>query len=181
MLGLLRNPKYCVYAASQMFNERTLSRGEDTFNRISMEERGKYKEETLVNYGGRQRSAPSRYAARRCTSLQVWQSAVGLVRDAQLLQGTVGAARCLRAQLAYVVASTLASRRSLAVQCRSSSDGVQELIVVTILLAAKGSLRVPAITNAVELKDALNKLGAVRSDQVRCPCSSAHLRGFTAW
>ena len=60
VLGLLRNPKYCVYGASQMFNERTLDRGEDTFNRISMEERGKYKEETLVNYGGRQRSAPSR-------------------------------------------------------------------------------------------------------------------------
>ena len=66
VLGLLRNPKYCVYAASQMFNERTLSRGEDTFNRISMEERGKYKEETLVNYGGRQRSAPSRCAAGIC-------------------------------------------------------------------------------------------------------------------
>ena len=59
----------------------------------------------------------------------------------------------------------------MAVRCRSSSDGVQELIVVTILLAAKGNLRVPAITNAVELKDALNKLGAVRSDQVRSMCT----------
>ena len=52
------------------------------------------------------------------------------------------------------------------VACRTSSNGVQELIVVTILLAAKGNLRVPAITSAPELKDALNKLGAVRSDQV---------------
>ena len=60
VLGLLRTPQYSIYGASQMFNERSLNRGEDTFNRISMEERGKYKEETLVNYSGNSRSAPSR-------------------------------------------------------------------------------------------------------------------------
>ena len=62
MLALLRNPQYAVYGAAQTTNERSLERGEDAFNRVSMEERGKYREETLVNYGGRSRSAPSRRA-----------------------------------------------------------------------------------------------------------------------
>ena len=61
VLALLRNPQFCVYGAAQTLNERNLDRGEDTFNRISMEERGKYREETLVNYGGRSRSQPSRW------------------------------------------------------------------------------------------------------------------------
>ena len=44
--------------------------------------------------------------------------------------------------------------------------------MITILLAARGSLKVPAITSQTDLKDALNKLGAVRDDQVpSCPTS----------
>ena len=50
--------------------------------------------------------------------------------------------------------------------------------MVTILLAAKGNLRVPAITNSVELKDALNKLGAVRSDQVTYLAISCQLSSW---
>ena len=49
---------------------------------------------------------------------------------------------------------------------RHSSSGVQELIVVTILLAARGSLKIPTIQSQGELREALNKLGAVRSEQV---------------
>ena len=73
MLALLRNPQYCVYGAAQTTNERSLDRGEDAFNRLSMEERGKYREETLVNYGGRSRSAPSRYVllAQVCATLNL--------------------------------------------------------------------------------------------------------------
>ena len=57
--------------------------------------------------------------------------------------------------------------------CRHGSSGVQELIVVTILLAAKGSLKVPSIQSQAELREALNKLGAVRSEQVRLLLLSA--------
>lgn len=55
VLALLRNPDQCVYGAASVDNKRGLSAGEDAFNKVSMEERGKFKEETLVNYGGRSR------------------------------------------------------------------------------------------------------------------------------
>ena len=55
VLSLLRNPDQCVYGSASVNNERSLDAGEDAFNRLSMEERGKVKEETLVNYGGRSR------------------------------------------------------------------------------------------------------------------------------
>lgn len=65
MLGLLRNPDQCVYGSASVSNAGSLGGGEDTFNRLSMEERGKVKEETLVNYGGRSRQgsySPPAYA-----------------------------------------------------------------------------------------------------------------------
>lgn len=55
MLALLRNPDYCVYGEGVTSRQRGLDAGESTFNRMSMEERGKIKEETLVNVGGRSR------------------------------------------------------------------------------------------------------------------------------
>ena len=53
----------------------------------------------------------------------------------------------------------------LLVYCRRS-DGVQELIVVTILVAVEGGLKMPSITSGEELRTALNRLGAVRQEQV---------------
>ncbi|KAK9814971.1 hypothetical protein WJX73_003631 [Symbiochloris irregularis] len=109
VLGLARNPDQCIYGAATVSNERSLDGGEDAFNRLSMEERGKVKEETLVNYGGRSRSGS--YSNQR------------------------------------------------------SSNGVQELIVVTILVAVRGGLKMPRVTSGEELKTALNRLGAIRSEQ----------------
>ena len=45
---------------------------------------------------------------------------------------------------------------------------MQELIVVTLLVAAQGKLQLPRITSREELVTALNRLGAVREDQVHC-------------
>ena len=56
VLALLRHPEYAVYGASDVSKSRSLEGGENKFNRLSMEERGKFKEETLVNVGGRSRS-----------------------------------------------------------------------------------------------------------------------------
>lgn len=58
MLSLLRNPDYCIYGLSSLRKERSLDAGEDRFNEISMQERGKFKEETLVNFGGRTKRKP---------------------------------------------------------------------------------------------------------------------------
>lgn len=45
-------------------------------------------------------------------------------------------------------------------------DGMPEYIVVTILVAAQGKLDLPKVTNQESLVKALNKLAAVREDQV---------------
>ena len=55
MLSLLRNPDYAVYGAATTSKQRGMEKGESKFNRMSMEERGKIKEETMVNYDGRSR------------------------------------------------------------------------------------------------------------------------------
>lgn len=107
VLALLRNPDQCVYGAASVDNKRGLSAGEDAFNKVSMEERGKFKEETLVNYGGRSR------------------------------QGSYS----------------------------RGSGGVQELIVVTLVAAVEGGLKMPRVTSGEELRTALNRLGAIRQEQ----------------
>ncbi|KAK9846505.1 hypothetical protein WJX81_005518 [Elliptochloris bilobata] len=109
VLALLRNPEYAVYGSSKVRKENGLDSGEDAFNEVSLQERGKFKEETLVNVGGRSRS----------------------------------------------------NRMS-----RGGGDGMQELIVVTLLVAVQGKLQLPRITSREELVTALNRLGAVREDQL---------------
>ena len=53
VLSLLRNPDYCVYGDGSTKNPRGLDGAEDAFNEVVLQERGKFKEETLVNVGGR--------------------------------------------------------------------------------------------------------------------------------
>jgi uncharacterized membrane protein len=45
-------------------------------------------------------------------------------------------------------------------------QSLDELIVVTILLAAEGPLRLPKVTSRAELQSALSKLGAVRAQDL---------------
>lgn len=55
VLSLLRHPDYCIYGQGSTSNQRSLEAGESKFNAMSMEERSKVKEETLVNVSGRSR------------------------------------------------------------------------------------------------------------------------------
>eukprot|EP00891_Asterochloris_glomerata_P002919 jgi/Astpho2/2919/Aster-01066 len=109
VLSLLRNPDYCIYGLSSLRKERSLDAGEDRFNEISMQERGKFKEETLVNFGGRTKRKPG---------------------------------------------------------SGSGTETMSDLMVVTILVAADADLKIPRIRGREDLKSALNKLGALRSEQV---------------
>ncbi|CDP08560.1 unnamed protein product [Coffea canephora] len=48
-LALLRHPDYCISAYSSADVKRSMDEGEKRFNKLSIEERGKFDEETLVN------------------------------------------------------------------------------------------------------------------------------------
>ncbi|KAH0726717.1 hypothetical protein KY284_002582 [Solanum tuberosum] len=48
-LALLRHPGYCISAYSSVDVKRSMEEGENRFNQLSIEERGKFDEETLVN------------------------------------------------------------------------------------------------------------------------------------
>lgn len=110
VLALLRNPDYCVYGQGTMSKQRGLEAGESAFNKMSMEERGKVKEETLVNVGGR-------------------------------------------------------SRQSVYSNKSSSDAAKNELIVVTLLVAAQVGFSIPKVTSLEELRSALQTLGGVSESQ----------------
>ncbi|XP_031130746.1 uncharacterized protein LOC116032373 [Ipomoea triloba] len=48
-LALLRHPDYCISAYSSVDVKKSMEEGEKRFNQLSIEERGKFDEETLVN------------------------------------------------------------------------------------------------------------------------------------
>ncbi|XP_057780281.1 uncharacterized protein LOC130998875 [Salvia miltiorrhiza] len=49
VLALLRHPDYCISGYSSVDVKRSMEEGEKKFNQLSIEERGKFDEETLVN------------------------------------------------------------------------------------------------------------------------------------
>ncbi|KAJ7522534.1 hypothetical protein O6H91_18G015800 [Diphasiastrum complanatum] len=110
VLALLRHPDYCISAASSSEVKRSVEAGEERFNQLSLEERGKFDEETLVS--------------------------VNDIRKRSLFTG-------------------------------SKSDRLNnEYIVVTILLAVEGELKLPSINSNADLKQALAKLGSVPTDRI---------------
>jgi|TARA_B100001540_G_scaffold162388_1_gene143690 uncharacterized membrane protein len=109
-LALLRNPEYCVYGYAASKVCRGPEQAEETFNDFSIDERGKFEQETLVNVNARKKSA-----------------AVGVDPDAD----------------------------------------TNDYILVTILAAADGGLKMPDITDATDLKTALKRLAAVRVEALQ--------------
>ena len=49
---------------------------------------------------------------------------------------------------------------------RDSGSASNELIVVTVLVAAEGNLKLPKVTSLEELRSALNSLGGISESQV---------------
>lgn len=110
VLALMRNPDYCVYGFAKSGIEGSPEEAESRFNKLSLEERGKFQKETRVNVGG--------------------------MRQESSLGG------------------------------RSGGGGVGELIVVTILVAAEGRVRLPKVNSRNQLRDALSTLGSIPAEDV---------------
>jgi uncharacterized membrane protein len=110
VLALLRNPESCIYGHSEGRVLRGLSRGEEAYNQMSLEERGKMQTETFVNVDGRTRKGGE-------------------------VQGV-------------------------------DPDAMDELIVVTLLVAYEGSVKLTSCGTREELKAGLQALGGLRAEQV---------------
>ncbi|KAI9099166.1 hypothetical protein K1719_024933 [Acacia pycnantha] len=108
-LALLRHPDYCISAYSSVDLKRSVEDGEKRFNQLSIEERGKFDEETLVNVNNIKRQ------------------------------------------------STRSQR---------ANGFSNEYIVITILAAAEGVHKLPAINGSGHLKEALQKLGSISSNKL---------------
>ncbi|KAL6142785.1 hypothetical protein ACLB2K_061061 [Fragaria x ananassa] len=103
-LALLRHPDYCISGYSSVSLKRSIEDAEKGFNQLSIEERGKFDEETLVNVNSiRKRSSTS----------------------------------------------------------QRSNGFRNEYIVITILVAAEGVHKLPAINGSGDLKEALQKLASI--------------------
>lgn len=110
VLALMRNPDYCVYGYGKSGVEDSPEAAESRFNKLSLEERGKFEKETMVNVGG--------------------------------------------------------IRSSSSLGRRKSGSGVGELIVVTILVAAEGRIKLPKVTSRMQLRDALSTLGSLPAEDI---------------
>ncbi|XP_010277329.1 PREDICTED: uncharacterized protein LOC104611801 [Nelumbo nucifera] len=105
-LALLRHPDCCISGYSSVDVKRSMEDGEKRFNQLSIEERGKFDEETLVNVNNIRRQSTTTQRANGFSN---------------------------------------------------------EYIVITILVAAEGVHKLPAINGSADLKEALQKLGSIPS------------------
>ncbi|MCL7033743.1 hypothetical protein MKW94_004947 [Papaver nudicaule] len=108
-LAMLRHPEFCISGYSSVDVKRGIEDGEKRFNQLSIEERGKFDEETLVNVNNIKRQ------------------------------------------------STTSKR---------ASGFSNEYIVITILVAAEGVHKLPAVNGSANLKEALQKLGSIPASKI---------------
>ncbi|KAL5712635.1 FLUCTUATING-LIGHT-ACCLIMATION protein 1 [Ranunculus cassubicifolius] len=107
-LALLRQPDCCISGYSSVDVKRSIEDGEKRFNQLSIEERGKFDEETLVNVNNIKRKGS---------------------------------------------------------KSQRGNGFSNEYIVITILVAAEGVNKLPAINSSADLKEALQKLASIPSSK----------------
>ncbi|ESQ29809.1 hypothetical protein EUTSA_v10023937mg, partial [Eutrema salsugineum] len=108
-VALLRHPAYCISCYSSVDVKQNEEEGEKKFNQLSIEERGKFDVETLVNVNSIKRQSSKN---------------------------------------------------------RTSNGFANKYIVVTILVAAKGTKTLQTINRFADLKEALRKLGSIPRNKI---------------
>lgn len=109
VLSILRSPEYWAYGSAASASFREPEAAEERFGSLSLEERGKFKEETFGNVDGRKRRS----------------------------------------------------------EMKSEATGVtNEFIVVTLIAAVDGGMKIPKVEDTSNLRSGLTRLGGVRVDQV---------------
>ena len=144
------------HAFPARFAGATDSRGDDdagaaerAFNRLSMEERSSLKRETVVNVGGFRHTRDANRG--------------GLTFDTRWGGAHLGTAMTQMACWVCIFLLFFNTRFEPPHLCLPPfSEEPQELVVVTLLLAARGHVELSPIKGRQELMDALRAAGAVR-------------------
>ncbi|GMN25378.1 hypothetical protein TIFTF001_000909 [Ficus carica] len=156
-LALLRHPDYCISGYSSVDIKRSMEDGEKRFNQLSIEERGKFDEETLVNVNNIKRQSTTSQRASGFSNEYIVQICFNIGID---YHGS-----CLLKFCVLLLIFTGDNDDSpLSGLISLSEGGTREEI--TILVAAEGVHKMPAINGGRDLKEALQKLGSIPSSKI---------------
>lgn len=112
-LALLRHPDYCISAYSSVDVKRSMEEGENRFNQLSIEERGKFDEETLVNVNNIRRKSSTSQRANGFSNEYIVVTILVATEGAYKLP-TINGSGDLKEALQKI--ASIPSRRTLAVE-----------------------------------------------------------------
>ncbi|KAL6582176.1 hypothetical protein OROMI_006190 [Orobanche minor] len=166
VLALLRHPDYCISAYSSVDIKGNMEAGEKRFNQLSVEERGKFDEETLVNVNNIRKQSSTCLRASGFSN-----EYIVLSRQTQ---------KCMPRKftsedgqswdyIIYTIICHIANIDQNNSSCLESALPTVSLlliyVLITILVAAEGEHKLPSTNNRNDLKEALQKLASIPSSR----------------
>ncbi|GJY91924.1 myelin-associated oligodendrocyte basic protein isoform 1 [Tanacetum coccineum] len=137
-LILLRHSDYCISGYSSADKKRSVDECEELFNKLTIQERGKFDEETLVNVNNiRKKNATS-------------QRSNGVCNEYIVMDGLRNGSNWVKGQQ---------------VEMGHSQPGTP-LVPVTIVAAVFGLYGLPDVKTTAELKTALEKMASIPSSKI---------------
>lgn len=166
-LALLRHPEYWRYGKASCQKTPSEHTAEALFNQLSLAERSKFTEETLVNRDGR-RSTPDANRGPGALAGAASQPTLAAESSASIDDLSQMDLAGLRAAMAAPAVTTPAATIAPIPPTETAIDpGPGEFILVTLLVAIDGTFDVPSqVTSQDELRQALSRLGSIGSDRL---------------